>query len=134
VSRAGGVEQQGADMLLLRAGTGAAVEYDIVGVGGGRRKLRVEQYALAAEPKLALGLRILVDDRQVGDMPAFTSGGRDGGRVHEVELELPRDARRLRLATLHAECNETHARIRRVQVVRLRAAPSANPAKAAAKA
>ncbi len=125
--RAGGVEQQGADMLLLRAGTSAAAEYDVAGAGGGLRKIRVEQYALGGEADLALGLRVRLDDKEVGEVLPFTSEGRDGIRAHEFELEMPREARRLRLETWSRGGDETHARIRRVQVLRIRAvrAPAA---------
>jgi len=117
-ARAGGTEQQGADMLLLRAGTGAAAEYDIAGAGGGLRRIRVEQYALAGEQHLALGARVLVDDRHVGDMPAFRSGGRDGSRAHEFEVDIPSHARRLRVETVGSGRHESHARILRVQIER----------------
>ncbi len=117
-ARAGGSEQQGADMLLLRAGTGAAAESDLAGAGGGLRRIRVQQYALGAESKLELGARVLVDGRHAGDVPAFTSGGRDGARSHEFEVEIPADAQRLRLEPLKVGREETHARILRVQVER----------------
>ncbi len=117
-ARTGGVEQQGADMLLLRAGTGAAVEYDLVGAGGGLRRIRVEQFALGGEQQLSLGARVSVDGRHAGDVPAFTSGGRDGARSHEIEFEIPRDAQRLRVEPLKVGRGETHARILRVQIER----------------
>lgn len=119
-ARSGGAEQQGADMLLLRGGTGASAEYDIAGAGGGLRRIRVEQYALGAESALALGVRVLLDGRHVGDSAAFTSEGRDGTREHEFEVEIPRDARRLRVEPLRLAVGDTHARVRRVQVVRLK--------------
>lgn len=112
--REGGVEQQGADMLLLRARTRAAVEYDLAGAGGGRRRIHIEQYALGAESSLALGFRVLVDGEHVGDSPGRTSGGRDGPLLHTLELDLSRAARRLRIETL---ASDTHARILRVRVV-----------------
>jgi len=116
-SREGGVEQQGADMLLLRARARSAVEYDLFGAGGGRRRIHVDQFALGAESTLELGARVLVDGAHVGDVPARTSGGRDGPLSHTIELDLPREARRLRIETLKVGRDETHARVLRVRVV-----------------
>jgi len=117
--RSGGCEQQGADMLLLRPGTHAAAEYDLEGTGGGRRRVRVEQFALAVESKLPLGLRILMDGAHVADFPLFTSDGADGVRVHEFDIDLPRGARRLRLEPLGTGEREIHARIRRIVITRI---------------
>ncbi len=127
-SRAGGAEQQGADLLLLRAGTGAAAEYDVRGVGGGARRIRVVQCALASEPTLPLGVRVWVDDVRVGGSAAFNSGGRDGVHACELDLDMPVDARRLRVEPLPHGEGETYARIARVQVELERRAPSSNGA------
>ncbi len=112
-ARHGPCEQQGSDMLLLRGG--AAAEYDLAGTGGGTRRVRIEHYALGGEPQLNLGARVLVDGAAAGEFPLFTSGGADGAHVHEFEVELGRDARRLRVEPLSPQ---SFARIRRVTIVR----------------
>lgn len=115
VHQGGSCEEQGADMLLLRADGSARAEYDLSRHGGGPRTLRIEQFALAAEPTLALGLAISVDGVRVGEFPAFTSGGKDGVRAHQIELDLPGDAARLVLESLELPRGvRTHARVKRV--------------------
>ncbi|MBL8859315.1 MAG: glycosyltransferase [Planctomycetes bacterium] len=111
-------EQQGADMLLLRADGRARCEFDIRGQGGGPRKLRVEQFALASEPELELGLTVSIDGVRVGEQAAFTSGGVDGVRAQEFELDLPPDAARLSLEVLTSkDGRRTHARLKRVVIL-----------------
>jgi hypothetical protein len=116
-ARAGPCEQQGADMLLLRADARARAEYDLDGLGGGPRLLRIEQRALADEPGLALGLSISVDGVHVGDVPAASSRGKDQTLAHEVVLQVQAGARRLVLETLGIPGGDrTHARIARVRL------------------
>jgi hypothetical protein len=123
--RNGACEQQGADMLLLRADGQARAEYDIRGSGGGRRLLRLEQFALAGEPTLALGLSVFVDGRRVGEFPAFASGGKDGVREHELEIELSSDAGVLAVETLAVGRDaRTHARVKRIVLL---TAPKRSP-------
>ncbi|MBL8863439.1 MAG: glycosyltransferase [Planctomycetes bacterium] len=119
--REGAVERQGADMLLLRAGSGAAVEFDLAGAGGGPRRIEIVQLALGAEPGLELGLAVLVDGLRVGQVGPRSSGGADLELCDALEVELPPQARTLRLETLRVDRRETEARLRRVRV--LRAAP-----------
>jgi hypothetical protein len=115
VARAGGVEQQGADMLLLRADGTARAEYDVAGCGGGRRRLRIEQFALGAERSLALGLTILVDGIEAGTFPSVTSGGTDRVLAHEIDVDVPDAARRIVLETLPLPGGaRTHARVKRI--------------------
>ncbi|MBK7644124.1 MAG: glycosyltransferase [Planctomycetes bacterium] len=106
--REGACEQQGAQMLLLRPGS--AAEYDLSGAAGGARTLRVEQFALAAEPSLALGLRVLVDGVELGRIPARRAGASDETFGAELELELAALARVLRLEPLEG----CHGRISRL--------------------
>jgi glycosyltransferase involved in cell wall biosynthesis len=116
-ARAGSVEQQGADMLLLRADAGARAEYDITSIGGGMRRLRIEQLALGAEKSLALGLALRIDGVPVGEFPSFTSGGSDRVVAHEIELDVPADARRLVLEPLRlSDGSRTHARVKRIVI------------------
>jgi hypothetical protein len=110
--RGAGCETQGASYLLLRPGATAA--WDIAGSGGGRRALVVEQYALAAEPQLLLSAEVLVDGRAVGALDPVRGAGEDRLDATRIELELPRDAARLELRS-----GGGHARIARVQVLRL---------------
>ncbi|MDZ4774894.1 MAG: glycosyltransferase [Planctomycetota bacterium] len=116
--RIGSVEQQGADMLLLRADGTARVEFDIRGCGGALRTLRIEQFALGTEPALALGLAVAVDGRRIGEFPAFTSQGVEGVRTHDVELELASDASVLAFEPLTTPSGaRTHARLKRIVIL-----------------
>ena len=114
-ARSGACEQQGADMLLLRADGSARAEYDVTQAKNGARTLRIEQFALAGESKLALGLEVRVDGARVGEFPVFTSEGHDGVRTHEIELDLGAQAERLSLEPLVLPGGaRTHARVKRV--------------------
>lgn len=118
MARRGACEQQGADMLLLRADATTAAEYDIASAKNGARTLRIEQFALGGEAKLALGLEIRVDGAKVGEFPAFTSEGRDGVRAHEIALDLSANAARLSLHPLALTGGaRTHARVKRVTLL-----------------
>ena len=120
--RTGPVEEQGADLLLLRPG-GAAVEYELepaVPTGGpAELEIRVDVLALAAEPQLALGGRVLLDGRQVGELEPFTADGEDGVRRFRLRHEL---AGGEPPAVLRIECAlgdgrpEPHLRLARVRV------------------
>jgi hypothetical protein len=113
--RVGPCEQQGADMLLLRADGRARAEFDVRGTGGGARTLRIEQFALGAEATLALGLPVFVDGRRVAEFPAFTSSGKDGVRTLDLDLDLAPDAAVLAFETLEVgPGTRTHARLKRV--------------------
>jgi glycosyltransferase involved in cell wall biosynthesis len=115
LAREGPVEQQGADMLLLRPG--AAIEFDAGVVGAGRVAVRVDVFALGAEAQLALGGRVLFDAEQVGAIETFTSGGHDGVRSFQFECELAAAPRRLRIDTRGAPgAPERFLRVARVVV------------------
>jgi glycosyltransferase involved in cell wall biosynthesis len=115
-SREGPVEQQGAEMLLLRSG-GAAVEYDASALGAGRFVVRVDVFALGAEARLPLGGRVMFDGVQVGSIARFSSGGRDGIRSFHFDCELAAPPRRLRIETrCQAGGTEHFLRIARVVV------------------
>ncbi len=104
----GAVRGAGRRALLLRPGS--AAEYDLSAAAGGPRRLRVEQFALGAEPALELGLRVLVDGVEVGLVPARRPAGGDEVFVHELELVLAPLARVLRLEPL-PRC---HARVQKL--------------------
>jgi hypothetical protein len=108
--REGPCEVQGAELLLLRPGS--AAEYDLRAAAGGERRLRIEQWALGAERTLPLGLRVLVDGVELGEMPARTPQAGDESFAHELELELAPLARVLRLEPLPG----CHARIARLSL------------------
>lgn len=96
--RDAGAEEQGASYLLLRPGS--AAEYALDGAGGGRRTLLVNQFALAAERQLGLGVRVLVDGVEVGRGVLQTSGGHDGELETRLELNLSHEAQTLRIEPL----------------------------------
>jgi len=120
--REGACEQQGAQMLLLRPGS--AAEYDLSAAAGGPRSLRVEQFALGAERTLELGLRVLVDGVEVGEIPAPIPAGADETFVHALELELAPQARVLRLEPLAGR----HARVARLVLSTRPRPPQGSPA------
>lgn len=108
--REGAAEQQGADMLLLRPGS--AAEFELAGAGGGERTLRIEQFALAAERGLELGLAVSVDGVEMGLVQPLPPGASDAPQRSELALTLPREARVLRLAPLARA--GVHARVKRL--------------------
>lgn len=114
--RVGPVEQQGADMLLLRPG-GAAIEFDVSLVGAGLREFEVTLFALGAEGRVTLGGRVLVDGVEVGRIAPFASKGRDEHVVLRFERELGVAPRILRLESRPgANEPETYLRVQRVAV------------------
>ncbi len=115
--REGPVDEQGADMLLLRPG-GAAVEYDLGDVGPGPREVRVDVQALAAESAVALGGRVLLDGEEIGAIDAFTAAGRDEVKSFRLPARFaPGGPWRLRIeSALAGGGPEAHLRIRRVVV------------------
>ncbi len=116
-SRSGSTEEQGVDTLLLRPGE-TTVEYALEGAGGGPRKIRVVQKALGSEPQVVLGGRVLVDGREVGQLPIVKSRGRDETFTQELDVEVARGAKRLRLECLPASgAPATHLRIQRIAVL-----------------
>ncbi|MBK7877947.1 MAG: glycosyltransferase [Planctomycetes bacterium] len=94
-ARSGPVEVQGADYLLVRPG--GVVEYDVSGAGGGRRRLRIEQFALGAERSVRLEGRVSVDGSAAGELAPFAAEGRDATIARELELDLPAGTTRLAL-------------------------------------
>ena len=86
--REGPTEVQGADLLLLRPGGGAA-EYDLGALPAGPTRVTVEVLALGAEPAMEQGGRVLVGGVEVGRIPAFASGGEDEVRLFEFQVALP---------------------------------------------
>ncbi len=114
-ARSGPVEQQGADMLLLRPG-GAEVTYDLSLAGGGRRAIRIEVFAVGGEDAVELAGRFRVGGRKVAALAPFRAGAEDEVRAVEFEAELgPDDA--LRVDTKAGLLGrEAFLRIKRVSV------------------
>lgn len=94
-AKAGPVEPQGADLLLVRPG--GAVEYDVAGAGGGRRKLRIEQHVVGTETSVTLGGRVAIDGKVAGTLQLAVARGKDDVIADELELDLAADAKRVRL-------------------------------------
>lgn len=103
----GAVTKQGADMLLLGP-EDSAVEYDVSGLGGGRRTVEIQVPIFGQESGVVLSGRVLVDGREVASLPAMHSTGSDEVRVHTFEVDLGPEARRVRLE------NQGHLRVRRI--------------------
>jgi len=120
--REGPCEQQGAEMLLLRPGS--AAEYDLSEGAGGPRSLRIEQFAFGSERDPALGLQVIVDGVEVGEVPARRPGAQDEIRSHELELELAPLARVLRLEPLTG----LHARVHKLSLSTRPRLPAGAPA------
>jgi glycosyltransferase involved in cell wall biosynthesis len=110
----GPVEQQGADLALLRPG-GAWVEYEMQGIGPGRFAIRIDVQAFAAEGSVPLGGGAFIDGVQVGVLVPFAAGGRDEIRQFTFEVDLLVPARRLRLNT-QSGSDELFMRVARVAV------------------
>jgi len=110
-------DEQGADWLLLRPG-GGAVEYELEGCGGGRRELALSVALLAAEEEsVEMGGRVLVDGVEVGTFDPFCASGADEVREVCLEIDLPRDAQRLRIECALSEGGpEAHLRLASIEV------------------
>ena len=121
VAREGPVEQQGAEMLLLRPG--GAVEYDLELAGGGPRRIEIGVWSLASEPTLELGGRVLVDGVEIGGIELACGGREDRLRSHAFSAEL-RSPRRLRVETASGS-RQLHLRIQSVSV--RESAPTGKP-------
>ena len=115
LARMGPVNEQGADLLLLR-GAGAAVEYDLEPAGGGPREVRVDVRALGGESGVELGGRVLVDEAPLGFLDPFRAGERDETRSFALRAVLPEGARRLRLDGRTEDGRELFLRVARVVV------------------
>jgi hypothetical protein len=116
LERRGVVDAQGADMLLLRPG-GGAVEYSLELAGAGRREIAIDVFALAAERRVELGGRVLVDGREIGRIAPFHSGGQDGARTFTFEVVLPPKPKRLSIECRTQENGrECFLRVKRVVV------------------
>jgi hypothetical protein len=97
-AQSGPAETQGADLLLMRPGSVA--EYRFSSLSGREVEVEIELLALAAEPGLQLGGRVLLDGRALGEIPPFTSEGRDrkvsstfSGRVESGAASLTLEPR-----------------------------------------
>lgn len=114
--REGPTEPQGADMLLMRPG-GASIEFDVAAAAGGWRRIELGALALGAEPGVEQAGRVLVDGREVGRIEPFRASGADEDKSFEWVVELPEDARRLRVETKQTDDGpEAFLRVRHVHV------------------
>ncbi|HVS11454.1 MAG TPA: glycosyltransferase [Planctomycetota bacterium] len=133
--RAGPVEPQGRDMLLLRPG-GAWVEYDVSLAGPGLREVHIGVLALGGERSVPLAGRALLDGREIGRIEPFTGQGADETKSFTFAARFPAGARRLRLDTRSGP-GEAYLRVARVEVrdgAPAREAPLAGRATAEARA
>ena len=115
-SRAGPIDEQGADLLLLRPG--ASVAYDIEGVAGPGapgdaepRTIEVELFVLGAEPDLVLGAEVRIDGVAAGRLEPAQASGQDQSLLRSLVVELPSGARRLELAT-----DSSYLRLRTIKI------------------
>ena len=86
--REGPVDQQGADMLLLRPG-GAAVEFDLMGLEAGPYELYVDILALGVEPGVEHGGHVTLDGALIGVLELFRAEGKDELRRLKLMFEVP---------------------------------------------
>lgn len=93
--REGAVEQQGAEMLLLRPR--AAVEFDASMLEPGALVVRVDLLALGGESSVLLGGRVLLDGVVIGHIEPARAAASDSTRSHEFALTLDSKPRRLRI-------------------------------------
>ncbi|MDF1799956.1 MAG: glycosyltransferase [Planctomycetota bacterium] len=118
--REGPVDQQGADLLLLRPG-GAAVEFDLPVLAACGHRLTIEVLALGPESEVELGGHVRLGDRVVGKLALFAAKGSDETRRFEFEFE-PQDEERGQGAVLRIESAlepngpEAYLRLARVAV------------------
>lgn len=85
--RIGPVDPQGEDFLLLRPG-GAAVEFDVHGLGEGQYKLALEVFAFGAETEVEHGGHVLLDGEPCGAIELFSANGADEARRFEFVLDV----------------------------------------------
>ena len=116
-------DEQGPDWLLLKPGGGAA-EYELGGCGGGRRELALAVALLAAEEEsVEMGGRVLVDGVEVGNLELFCASSADELREVCLEIDLPKDAERLRIECALSEGGpEAYLRLASIEVRPARAA------------
>ncbi|MCC7011571.1 MAG: glycosyltransferase [Planctomycetes bacterium] len=125
LARSGPVEQQGAELALLRPG-GAYVEYDASTCGPGRIEIEVELETLAGESSIALGGTLSLDGRELGQIEPFHAGDRGERRVFRFSAELAAPAQRLRLDTRTPQ-GEVYLRVARLRVSRALASLTCPP-------
>ena len=116
VARGGPVEQQGADLLLLRPG-GAWIEYDARACAAGPVEVAVEVYAIANEVAVPLGGTVSIDGQVLGRIGPFHAGSKDERRTFTFRARLERTPERLRIEG-KGESGDITARIARVRVSR----------------
>ncbi|MAE29248.1 MAG: hypothetical protein CMJ87_09755 [Planctomycetes bacterium] len=117
VLREGPVEEQGADMLLLRPG-GGALEFELDGQLSGELELRVGIFALAAEANVEHGGRVLVDGIQLATLESVRGGDEDALLWQSLSLVLPAGAQRLRLECAVSDGGpEAHLRLKQLSLL-----------------
>ena len=117
VLREGSVEEQDSDMLLLRPGGSAAVEYELQAVGAGQFEVAFDVCALGCEPMIAHGGRVFVDGQEIARLELFTPAGEDEIREVVVPVDLAAEARRLRVDLVFGDgADEAYLRLKRVTI------------------
>ncbi|MFT6714340.1 MAG: glycosyltransferase involved in cell wall biosynthesis [Planctomycetota bacterium] len=85
--RKGPMEQQGADMLIMRPGS--AVDFNLANVPGGVYQLTIEIFMLGGEPEIEHGGHVSLDGDLVGHIEVMSTKGEDETRVVEMEMNVP---------------------------------------------
>ncbi len=124
LERHGVVEQQRADLALLRPG--AWVEFDASKFGPGAVQLKIALQTLAGERTVELAGVVSLDEREVGRIGPLFAGAHDQRVVQEFLLELATPVRRLRIATDPAR-PQAHLRIASVSASRAAQADASRP-------
>ncbi len=119
VERHGAVEQQRADLALLRPG--AWVEYDATTLVHGAYEVRIELQMLAGESAVELAGVVSIDGREIGRIEPVYAGEHDERLNASFAVELCAPARRLRIAADPSR-PEAHLRIARVVATKSSAA------------
>ena len=95
----GPVEEQGADYLLLRPG-GAEVEFEVTGLEPGRYTLRLEVFALGAEPGVEHGGHVKLGKSLIGELELFAAKKGDETRRFDFPFEITRPRKTPRRLTI----------------------------------
>ena len=83
--------------MLLLTSTGSTAEYELAGLRPGRYELRIDFLALAGEPHIVLGGRIVVDGQEKRRVVPFRALGSDERRSFTVPIEVSDAAPRVRI-------------------------------------
>jgi len=114
--RDGDVMRQELDMLLLRS-PDSAVEYPLDGAGGGERVVRVTIQTLVNDGEVTLGGRILCDGRTLAPIGPYIACAADEQRVTRARVQIPADAKSLRIENQLPGGEPHMLRIKRVELL-----------------